>query len=70
MNRFPCSLLITGFATRLTQVDAPESPPLPQQTSSPILIPALVEFMLLMVTHVFMSSCFYFRVAMSGTISA
>jgi hypothetical protein len=37
--------------------------PLPHQTSSPVFLPVLVELMLLMLTHVFMSSCFKFRVA-------
>ena len=36
--------------------------PLPHQTSSPVFLPVLVELMLLMLTHVFMSSCFKFRV--------
>jgi hypothetical protein len=37
--------------------------PLPHQTSSPVFLPVLVELMLLMLTHVFISSCFKFRVA-------
>ena len=37
--------------------------PLPHQTSSHVFLPVLVELMLLMLTHVFMSSCFKFRVA-------
>ena len=52
--------LITGFV-ELT---------LPQHLSSTVFVFLLVEFVLFMLTRVYMSSCFSFRVVMSGTISA